>query len=272
VRLALISDVHGNLPALEAVVEHAREAGADRFVHAGDLVGYGGFPQEVADTLRRLQATTIAGDFDLRALEFAAHPERFDDDERHPPQKRRAYRWAHDRLDEPTRQWLSDLPRELRFEIDGLRFLLVHGSPASFTEHLYADTDVERLAELAETAHAHVVICGHSHEPFSRDANGVLFVNPGSVGRQDDGDYRTSYALLDVTAHSGGRFEWEVRLHRLDWDLERELEALERFGLPEEFRVMMRQGRGLGWVRLHGDPDDPSLDWEDVRRSLLDGD
>lgn len=247
-RLALIADVHGNLPALEAVVSHAREAGAEGFVHAGDLVGYGGFPQEVADLLRGLNATTIVGDFDLRAMDFAVEPERFDDPKRHPPEKKEAYRWAHDRLDEDTRQWLSDLPRELRFEVDGARFLLVHGSPASFTEHLYADTKQERFEELAADLHDHVVVCGHSHQPFRRTAGGVLFVNPGSVGRPDDGDPRASYALLDVKAHPGRTFEWDVTHHRLPYDLDRELAALDRFGLPEAFRVMLREGRGLGWV------------------------
>lgn len=253
-RLALIADVHGNLPALEAVVAHGTASGADRFVHAGDLVGYGGFSQEVADRLRELEAMTIAGDFDTRTLAFAEHPERFTDEDRHPPEKKQAYRWAHDRMSPETRRWLAGLPRQRPFEIDGVRFLLVHGSPASFTEHLFPATAQDRFDELAGGLGADVVICGHTHRFFERRAGGVCFVNPGSVGRPDDGDPRASYALLDVAAGPSGRFIGDIVHHRLPYDLDRELAALRSFGLPAAFRTMLRQGRGLSWALEHGDP------------------
>ena len=80
-------------------------------------------------------------------------------------------------------------------EVAGKKMLVTHGSPESIEEHIYNDTPIERLRNLAETAKADLIVIGHSHEQFWRKVNGALFVNPGSVGRPGDGNPQTAYAI-----------------------------------------------------------------------------
>ena len=92
-----------------------------------------------------------------------------------------------------------------------------------------------------------IVVVGHSHQPFAREVEGVLFINTGSVGRPDDGDPRACYALLAITAE-----RLRVRHHRIAYDMERAVAALRRHGLPEAFAQMVLQGRSLDAVLASG--------------------
>jgi predicted phosphodiesterase len=138
---------------------------------------------------------------------------------------------------------LVSLPREVRLEISGRRVMLTHGSPASVSEHLYVDTPEVRLLELAEIAQADVIIVGHSHIAFTRKVDDAWFVNTGSVGRQDDGDPRAGYAVMDLEGEG-----LAVQHYRVDYDVEAATTAIRRAGLPRAFEEMMRQGRKLDWI------------------------
>lgn len=240
-RVTLVADVHANLPALDAVLEHARHFEPQALWNAGDWIGYGAFPEEVVRRLRHAEAVSVAGDFDHRVLAFPEKKERRRETE--PREKWIAYRWAWDHLNVESRAYLADLPKTRRFRASGRDVLLVHGSPARFREHLYPDTPRERLEELAAEARADVVVCGHSHRPFARRVAGTWFVNPGSVGRQDDGDPRASYATLELD-----RDEIRVCHHRVPYDVDRAVEALREHELPEAFVDMTRCGRKLSRV------------------------
>lgn len=240
-RVTLVADVHANLPALEAVLEHARHFEPQGLWNAGDWIGYGAFPEDVVRLLRRDGAMSIAGDFDHRVLAFPDQRDAWRKSERH--QKWIAYQWAWEHLSEDSREYLAGLPTSRRLRVSGRDVLLVHGSPARLTEHLYPDTPRERLEELAETARADLVVCGHSHRPFARQVAGTWFVNPGSVGRQDDGDPRASYATLELEPT-----RLRVFHHRVPYDLERTVEALREHRLPRAFEDMMRQGHKLSRV------------------------
>jgi putative phosphoesterase len=240
-KVALIGDVHANLPALEVVLVHAREAGVQEIWHVGDFVGYGAFPDEVVTRLRREDVKSIVGNYDLKVLKFKKKQAKWQKSKR--PEKWLAFKWAYENLSKENRKYLRSLPREMRMEVAGKRILLTHGSPASNEEHLTPDTPDQRLLELAQMTNADVIVCGHSHQPFTRRVGGVWFINTGSVGRPDDGDPRAAYAVSDIEPEA-----FKVRHYRLEYDVTRAVAAIRRHELPEAFAQMILQGRNLDVV------------------------
>jgi putative phosphoesterase len=243
-RIALLGDIHANLPALEAVLSHARSLGATALWNTGDFVGYGAFPDEVVSLLQREGATSIIGNYDLKVLKFPGRQEKW----RHSkhPQKYLAFQWAYQHLSETSRSILRGLPQEVILNERGKRFLLTHGSPASNKEALMPGTPVDRLRELlilAKQRHSapiDAIICGHSHQAFARLVDGTWFINTGSVGRPDDGDPRACYAILTIEQES-----IYTKHYRVAYDISRAVDAIQANGLPEAFALMHIQGRDL---------------------------
>lgn len=238
-RIALIGDIHGNLPALEAVLAHADAAGGvDAIYNVGDSIGYGPFPGEVLRLLRERRAVSILGNIDRKVLRFPEKEDLWRAKKR--PEKFAALEWAWDVMSPEARAYVEALPTTRHLEIAGRTVMLCHGSPESLTESLFPDTPMSRLRELARLAGADCILCGHSHEPFAREIDGTWFVNPGSVGRQNDGDPRARYALLELTPE-------EVRSTPfvLDYDVQRVVDEIRRQGLPPAIAEMFRQGRRL---------------------------
>jgi putative phosphoesterase len=245
-RVALLGDVHGNLPALEAVLADADARGCEAVWNIGDFVGYGPFPDQVVKLLRKRADVNIIGNYDQKALKF---PKK---DKKWRKKKRRGkwlgFKWAYEHLSKKSRKFLKALPEQARLEVEGRRILLCHGSPADLGEHLWPDTPEERMGELAAMADADIVVCGHSHAPFFREVGAVTFINTGTVGRPDDGDPRACYALLELTPR-----RLRVRHHRIAYDIESVVAAIRDAGLPDAFAEMFRQGRNLDAVSPEDD-------------------
>jgi putative phosphoesterase len=239
--IALLGDVHANLPALEAVLADASRRAAEAIWNLGDFVGYGPFPDEVVTRFQALGATSIVGNYDLKVLKFPEKKNKWRKSKL--PQKWLAFQWAYEHLSEGNRAYLRALPKEVRLEIAGWSILLTHGSPASNEEALTPDTPQERLRALLPRAKAQVIVCGHSHRAFTRRVDGAWFINTGSVGRPDDGDPRAAYAILQIEAEG-----LQVEHFRLAYDIERTAAALRAYGLPEAFARMLFQGRDLETV------------------------
>ena len=240
-KVALIGDVHANLPALEAVLEHVRQHGVETIWNVGDFVGYGAFPNQVVKRLRKENALSIVGNYDLKVLRFKKKKNKWR--KKKHPDKFLAFQWAFENLSKKNRKYLRSLPREIRLPVEGWRILLTHGSPASDAEHLTPDTPKKRLRELAQMANVDAIICGHSHQPFARQVDDVRFVNTGSVGRPDDGDPRACYAILYL-----GPKRFQVHHYRVEYDVEKAVAAIRKHGLPEAFAQMALQGRALDAV------------------------
>jgi putative phosphoesterase len=240
-KVALIGDVHANLPALEAVLTHAHQQGIEAIWNVGDWVGYNAFPNEVIHRLRQEQTASIIGNYDLKVLKYKQKKDKWRQSKR--PEKYLAFKWAYKNLSKENRDYLRSLPREQRLRVAGRRILLTHGSPASTKEALTPDTPEKRLRELAQVAGAEVTVCGHSHRPFARQVDGVWFINTGSVGRPDDGDPRAAYAILQIEPGF-----LQVHHHRLEYDVDRAIKAIHQHNLPEAFGQMLRQGRNLDEV------------------------
>jgi predicted phosphodiesterase len=181
-QVALIGDIHANLPALEAVLAHIQEQGIEKMWNVGDFVGYGAFPDEVVQLFRTGQGLpdedglNIVGNYDLRVLQFKQKKEKWR--KKKAPEKYLAFEFAYEHLSKKNRKYLRFLSQQIRVKINGRRVLLVHGSPESNEEHLTPDTPQKRLRELAEKAKADVIVCGHSHLPFVRDVDGPTTATP----------------------------------------------------------------------------------------------
>ncbi len=240
-KVALIGDVHANLPALEAVLAHARQQDVEAIWNIGDWVGYNAFPDQVVQRLRQEQAVSIIGNYDLKVLKFPKNKKKWRHSKR--PEKWLAFKWAYENLSGESRRYLGSLPQERRLMAAGKSILLTHGSPASNQETLSANTPEERLRELARIAETEVIVCGHSHQAFARQVDGVWFINTGSIGRPDDGDPRSVYAILQITKKG-----LQVHHYRLDYDVDRAVAAIRAHNLPESFAQMLLQGRGLDEV------------------------
>lgn len=212
-RIALISDIHANLAALEAVL--ADVPGVDRIVCCGDLVEYYDQPNEVCARLRELEIPCIRGNHD--AYTIGALPEK----EAH----RAAFRtdWTRETLHETHFAWLESLDVELRVEADGRRLRVRHASPWDEETYLYPDS--HELFERIELAPGEILAVGHTHRPLHVAIGDGWLVNPGSVGQPRDGDPRAAYAVVDMVtgAVEHRRVTYDVsavqrRLEAKGWD------------------------------------------------------
>jgi len=215
-RLAVLSDVHGNLEALTAVRAALRKERPDAVVIAGDHVFNGPDPACVVDALREMEATGAAivqGNTDVAVADFdyaAAFPW-FTDGV--PDTFRAAAEWAHDALGDERLGWLRRLPAERRLVLDDTLILGCHASPGSQTQGFDAQLDPTVILERVARTDARVIVCGHTHLPEVRDLGWKLIVNDGSAGYVFDGDPTASWALVEFGA---GEIRAEIRRAEFD--------------------------------------------------------
>jgi putative phosphoesterase len=235
-RIAIFSDIHGNMPALEAVLDDIARQTFDRVYCLGDLVGYGASPNEVIERIRSTATPTIMGNYDDGVG--------FDRDEcgcayreaRERELGDRSLNWTKAHVTTENKAFLRTLFKEIRFEVDGKRVLLVHGSPRRLNEYLFEDRPLSSFQRLAASSHADVIVFGHTHKPYEKAVDGVSFINVGSVGKPKDGDWRACYARVDVAASTSVRFE------RVPYDVERAANAIRATDLPHEFAKDIESG------------------------------
>jgi predicted phosphodiesterase len=200
-KVAILSDVHGVLPALEAVRKALKKERPDHVLIAGDHVFQGPDPAGVVDALREMEtsgATIVQGNTDVAVADFdysAAFPW-FTDGV--PDAFRDAAEWAHDQLGDERVAWLRRLPSERRLMLEDTMVLGCHASPGSQTQGFDTQLDPTVTIERISKTDARVICCGHTHLPEVRDLGWKLIVNAGSAGWVFDGDPTASWALLTV--------------------------------------------------------------------------
>ncbi len=235
-RVAIISDIHANITALEAVMEDLHHQNVGSLYCLGDLVGYAPFPNEVIDRIRRDATPTVMGNYDDGVG--------FDRDDcgcayRDPDERRRgdlSLQWTRKAVDSEGKAFLRSLQSEIRFEDDGKRFRLVHGSPRRMNEYLFEDRPLSSFQRLAATSEADVLVFGHTHKPYTKRVDGVLFVNAGSVGKPKDGDPRACYVVMDTSG------DVDVQFRRVPYDVQKVAEAIRGSELPDEFATDLETG------------------------------
>jgi putative phosphoesterase len=239
--VAVVSDVHGNLPALEATLADCDKQGIERIWNLGDFVGYVPFPNEVIVLLRKRCEENIIGNYDLKVMSFDETSEKWKI--KKSDEKYISFEWNSRAITKESKRYLKELPKIKRMEVGGVSVLLTHGSPASEDEGLIASTPAERLQELAKMAGTDVVLCGHTHKPMVRREGGALFVNAGSVGRPE-GDRRATYAILRFAK---GKVRAEHRF--VEYDIERSAEAIRKAKLPEGYVDVITKAASLDTLK-----------------------
>jgi putative phosphoesterase len=228
-RIAIFSDVHGNIHALDAVLADLDAQQPERVYCLGDLVGYGAFPNEVVDRIRARAIPTIIGNYDdgvgsERDECGCAYKEETDRE-----LGQRSLEWTKAHTTAENKTFLRGLLPQVRFEADGKRVLLVHGSPRKINEYLFEDRPLPSFERLAQSSDADVIMFGHTHVPYTKSAGGALFVNVGSVGKPKDGDPRACYVLLDLKSTT------QVTFRRIKYDMVAAASAIRATELPHKF-------------------------------------
>jgi predicted phosphodiesterase len=252
-RIALFSDIHGNLPALDAVLADVDAAGVVERVCLGDLVGYGPDPAGVIERVRGLGIPVVIGNYDDGVGGRRGQCGCYYATEQAKADGAASYDFTAARVGDVDGAWLVSLPFEYRIVEGTARVLMTHGSPRKINEYLLPDRSDAQLARLAETAAADIVCVGHVHVPYHRAVPSgdalVHYVSSGSVGKPKDGDARACWVELllgsqaevraaapdDVAAAAAGASETWVatRTHRVGYPVAEVAEAMRAAGLPE---------------------------------------
>jgi putative phosphoesterase len=228
--VAVITDIHANWPALEATLERIDALGIERVYCGGDLVGYGPHPNGVCRLIEQHGVPTIYGNYDYaiaRDLEDCgcAYGDQHDRE-----LGQRSVEWTLAHTDQHSKDWMRELPFDLRFEVGETSVHLVHGSPRKVNEYLFEDKPASLYERLAAAEEGDALVFGHTHKPWVREFGGVLFVNCGSVGKPKDGDPRAAFAILR-RADDGV----DVTIERVPYDAESVAREVAAAGLPQEY-------------------------------------
>jgi putative phosphoesterase len=230
-RVAVLSDVHGNALAIDAVRKALKSAKPDHVLVAGDLVLNGPEPVATLDAVRELEAAgalVVQGNTDIAVADFdytAAFPWMT---EGVPDAIHAAAEWAHEQLSDDDLDYLRRLPAERRLWVNDTLVLLTHASPGSQTQGFDPTLDASVVFERAARTDARVICCGHTHIPEVRELGSRLIVNDGSAGYVFDGDPTASWAIVDI----GPEGQLATEIKRTSFDCMAVANAISARGLP----------------------------------------
>ena len=230
-RIAVITDIHGNLPALEASLDAIDAIGVDDVYCGGDLVGYGPHPNQVCALIADRGIPTIYGNYDYaiaRNLDDCGCAYVTPHDRELGQQ---SVAWTLEHTDQAAKDYMRVLPFDLHFLLGDQDVHLVHGSPRKVNEYLFEDKPASLYERLAKAEQAQVLVFGHTHKPWIREYGGVLFVNCGSVGKPKDGDPRAAFAILEADQTGAVR----ASVERVPYDAETVAREVAAAGLPGEY-------------------------------------
>lgn len=245
-RYALISDIHANLHALDAVLADIDARGdIDAIYHLGDLVGYSAYPNEVVARLREWGIAGIAGNYDSTVATDYKHCGCKSESVRQEELAHISYEFTRQAVSPATKQYLAGLPfsldlRPLGGHVAGPRLVLVHGTPTLNTLYWTEDRTDDfclKMAAVVGLKAGDAIAFGHTHKPWHRVVEGVHCINTGSVGRPKDGDPRAGYVRLVL-----GEGEAQVEHVRVAYDVDAATAAVRGAGLPEDFVEFLQTG------------------------------
>jgi predicted phosphodiesterase len=222
-KVGLISDVHANLPALEAVLQDMSARNVGTVYCAGDILGYYTFPDEVVELLRGRDVHCIAGNHDRAVLVGTKGMNSI---------AAAAIEWTRGHISSSTYAFIRDLPNSIHRPVDGVMAAIHHGSPRHMSEYIFEEHVSD---ELLAVAGAKLLVLGHTHMPYIAQFPSGHVINPGSVGQPRDGDPRASYAILDTA-------EWTFSMVRVGYDQRTVIAGVRENGLPEMLASRLLRG------------------------------
>lgn len=235
-RIAVISDIHGNLTALEAVLADLAGERVDQIVCLGDLAFKGPQPAECVARIRELGIPCIRGNTDVVLVAFAGPtpppPQEV------PPEFADKYRWPAERLSTEDVAFLAALPFDYRLKTDGQALRFVHASPKHVAAGITPAMSPEQIRALLEDDRSDWLVCGHVHRAFAFRFEDRWLVSPGAVGFSLDGDGRAAYAVLDTA-------RCRIELRRVAYDVDAQVEAARERGFcydPDRYGQALRSG------------------------------
>lgn len=238
-RLAVISDTHGNAAAFEAVIRDLKSQSPDAIVFLGDIVMKGPQPCECIELLRSLNPLAIVrGNYDDMFAWFPKPgwvPSNYKQE-----LVLRAYEYDCERISESDQRWLASLPKEFPYIFEDVPTEMYHAGPDSLVNVVYPWAALEELDTLNKSEDTKLVLYGHVHHAHVRQGNGRLLVNGGSIGMPFDGDNRASYAIVDFN-----RKDIAVQLRRVTYDIDKALAIAKELNMPdlEAFEYALRMAR-----------------------------
>ncbi len=255
-KIALFSDIHANLPALEAFFKDVETRQPDAIYCLGDLVGYNIWPNEVIQEIRRRGIPTIAGNYDFgigRSSDDCGCAYKTDAEKANGAV---SISFTNEIVKDEERKYLRTLPAHIKVEFqlnhDKLNLLLVHGSPRKINEYLFEDREEKSLLRIMEDADADIMCFGHTHKPYHRilpatpeeNQHFRHAINIGSVGKPKDGDPRGGYVLLHIGDNSSvlDKDSIQVEFVRFTYDVEKAAKAVEDSRLPDAYAESLRKG------------------------------
>jgi predicted phosphodiesterase len=254
--IALFSDIHANLPALEAFFKDVDTRKPDAIYCLGDLVGYNIWPNEVINEIRKRGIPTIAGNYDFgigRSSDDCGCAYKTDDEKQNGAI---SIALTNELVKSEERKYLRTLPSHLKVEFqlnnDKLNLLLVHGSPRKINEYLFEDRDEKSLLRIMHDADADIMCFGHTHKPYHRVLNSGTqndphfrhAINIGSVGKPKDGNPKGCYVQLHVNENSSilQKDSIQVEFIRFEYDIEKAAKAVEESRLPNAYAESLKKG------------------------------
>lgn len=237
-RLAFFSDIHGNIEALEAVLKDIENRNIDKVYCLGDLVGYGPDSEAVVNKMKKLKFPCIMGNYDDSVGYKKKSCGCSYNAGRETEVGYMSINWTIANTSEETKEYLKSLPKRIEFEVEGVYFLLVHGSPLNnLLEYVKPDTPPEKLREIVSETTADVLVNGHTHITMCRNIMGKTIFNAGSVGRTKDSVPGAYYLIVDVE-----RGSFQHKFIRVDYDIKKTCEKIAKAGLPAELAVVLALG------------------------------
>lgn len=233
-RIILLSDIHANIHALEAVLQDSKRYAADAVYCLGDVVSGCAFPNECIDCIRSHGIPCVRGNHDEDVASF------FYSDKKVPTSDNlntRAKLWTASIIGKERANYLQNLPFSITADIEQMKFRFVHGSPRKNTEGIFAYTSKERLREIACSSKFRVLCSGHTHYPFIGKYKKRWFVNSGTAGRPKLNSPLVNYVVLTVRAG-----EVDAEFPRVAYDVHKAVEGILHSGLPEFFAEIIRLG------------------------------
>lgn len=243
-KIAVISDIHSNIYALDSVLADIETKDVDMIVCTGDLVGYGTRPNEVIQTLRKNKIFTIMGNYDdaignLKIVCGCDYP-----DPKDAEKAGLSMHFTGQTTKVENKEYLRNLPKELIFNFDKKTIRFVHGSTRLINEYLKENSKEadEVMSELVED----ILVCGHTHIPYVKYYGEKLLVNAGSVGKPKTGNPNANYVIIDIKNEdeiAKTPSSVEVEIIEVEYDFERIANEIEENEiLPNDFARLIRKG------------------------------